>query len=29
VEDWPWSSYRATVGLAAVPDFACVGWLIE
>lgn len=25
--DWPWSSYRATVGLAPVPGFLTVRWL--
>jgi REP element-mobilizing transposase RayT len=27
--DWPWSSYRATAGLAAAPGFLEVDWLLE
>ena len=27
-EDWPWSSYRATVGLAAMPDWLDVEWIL-
>lgn len=26
--DWPWSSYRATAGLAPVPDGLSVDWLL-
>jgi putative transposase len=26
--DWRWSSYRATAGLASVPEFLCVEWLL-
>jgi REP element-mobilizing transposase RayT len=26
---WKWSSYRATAGLAAVPEFLSVDWLLE
>jgi len=27
--EWPWSSYRATADLAAVPRFLTTGWLLE
>ena len=27
-KDWPWSSYRATAGLAGVPDWLHVDWLL-
>lgn len=26
--EWPWSSYRATVGLADVPTFLSIDWLL-
>ncbi|MDQ6960287.1 MAG: hypothetical protein Q9M27_04590 [Mariprofundaceae bacterium] len=29
VVEWPWSSYRATVGLEHVPGFAHVSWVLE
>jgi len=29
VAQWPWSSYRATAGLVAVPAFACTAWVLE
>lgn len=28
-EEWKWSSYRATVGLEASPDYLCLDWLDE
>lgn len=28
-ERWAWSSYRATAGLTAVPDFLTVAWILE
>ena len=28
-EEWPWSSYRATVGLAKPPEFLTLDWLLE
>jgi putative transposase len=28
-KDWPWSSYRATAGLAEVPHFLTVGCVLE
>jgi hypothetical protein len=28
-DDWRWSSFRATAGLAIVPSFLEVGWLLE
>jgi putative transposase len=28
-EEWPWSSYRATVGLAPRPDFLTVDWILD
>jgi putative transposase len=28
-KDWPWSSYRSTAGLAAVPDWLQVDWLLS
>jgi len=28
-EDWPWSSYKSTAGLASVPKFACIEWILE
>jgi REP element-mobilizing transposase RayT len=28
-EDYPWSSYRATLGLAACPSFLTVDWLLN
>jgi REP element-mobilizing transposase RayT len=27
--DWPWSSYRASVGAVAVPRFLTLDWLLE
>jgi len=27
--DWRWSNYRATAGIAAVPDWLHVGWLLS
>ncbi len=27
-EQWPWGSYQATAGLAAVPDFIIVDWIL-
>ena len=27
--DWPWSSYRATVGLEPAPRFLDTGWLLD
>ncbi|MBI2988759.1 MAG: transposase [Deltaproteobacteria bacterium] len=29
VEQWRWSSYRATAGLASVPEFLTVDWILE
>ena len=26
---WKWSSYRATAGLASVPEFLSTDWLLE
>jgi REP element-mobilizing transposase RayT len=26
---WKWSSYRATAGLASVPEFLSIGWVLE
>ncbi|MGH7845635.1 MAG: hypothetical protein ACREQW_10765 [Candidatus Binatia bacterium] len=26
--EWRWSSYRATAGLEAVPDFLTVDWIL-
>jgi REP element-mobilizing transposase RayT len=26
-EDWKWSTYRATVGLASPPEYLCLDWL--
>ena len=28
-EEWPWSSYRATLGLAPRPTFLALGWVLE
>ncbi len=28
-EDWPWSSYRATAGMATAPDWLTTDWLID
>ena len=28
-KDWPWSSYRSTAGLASVPDWLQVDWLLS
>lgn len=28
-EEWPWSSYAATVGLAFEPDFLEPGWILD
>lgn len=28
VEDWRWSSYRATAGLAPIPGFLTVDWVL-
>ncbi|MGH7830282.1 MAG: transposase, partial [Candidatus Binatia bacterium] len=28
VRDWKWSSYRATAGLQAVPEFLTVDWIL-
>ena len=28
-KDWPWSSYKATVGLSKPPDFLTTNWLLE
>ncbi|MDD5219805.1 MAG: transposase [Candidatus Bipolaricaulis sp.] len=28
VRDWPWSSYRATAGIAEVPGFLTVDWIL-
>ena len=27
--DWPWSSYRATAGMAEVPRFLTVSWILS
>jgi hypothetical protein len=29
VRDWPWSSYRATSGQVAVPDFLTIDWILS
>jgi len=29
VRDWPWSSYRATSGQVAVPDFLTISWILS
>ena len=29
VDDWPWSSYRATAGLAKAPGFLTTDWLLS
>lgn len=29
VEDWPWSSYRATVGMVQSPDYLSTEWLLS
>jgi len=28
-KDWPWSSYRATAGLAEVPEFLTIDWILS
>jgi hypothetical protein len=28
-KDWPWSSYRATAGLAEAPPFLTTNWILE
>jgi len=28
-EDWPWSSYRATAGLAEAPPFLTTDWILS
>ena len=28
-QDWPWSSYRATVGMGACPSFLTAGWILS
>lgn len=27
-EDWPWSSYRATIGMEKEPEFLCTDWIL-